>query len=226
MKRQAGWPEGCHGIVTGMISINKKLFILVGLTVAFGLGSLVVLPSKVLAEKCVDGTNVDERFLERGGNIETFCKNRGGVASGAECDNGTPIPQKEFDSGKANEFCKSKNSTYKAVGNPQNETIKRNQEEFECKKDPNLSEQQNLDKCVNENPIVATLRTIVNFLTVGVGMVITIVIIIAGIQYSTSQGDPQKAAKARGRAINAVVALAAYIFLSAFLQWVIPGGLF
>jgi hypothetical protein len=81
-------------------------------------------------------------------------------------------------------------------------------------------------ECVQNNPIVKTLLSIVNFLTVGVGAVVIIMVIIAGIQYSTAQADPQKVAAAKKRISNALMALLAYLFLGAFLQWVVPGGLF
>lgn len=55
---------------------------------------------------------------------------------------------------------------------------------------------------------------------------ITLVIILAGVQYSAASGDPGKVSAAKGRIINAVIALVSYVFLWAFLQWLIPGGAF
>ena len=51
-------------------------------------------------------------------------------------------------------------------------------------------------------------------------------IILGGIQYATSEGDPQKASGAKKRITNTLIALVAFIFLWAFLQFLIPGGLF
>jgi hypothetical protein len=59
-----------------------------------------------------------------------------------------------------------------------------------------------------------------------VGVVVVISIIIGGIQYSSSAGDPQKAARAKGRIINAIIALIAFAFLYGFLEFIIPGGAF
>lgn len=53
---------------------------------------------------------------------------------------------------------------------------------------------------------------------------ITLVIILAGVQYSAASGDPGKVSAAKGRITNAIIALVSYIFLWAFLQWLIPGG--
>jgi uncharacterized membrane protein len=58
-----------------------------------------------------------------------------------------------------------------------------------------------------------------------VGIVAVISLITAGIQYSASAGDPQKSAKAKGRITGTIIALLAYIFLYAFLEFIIPGGL-
>lgn len=57
------------------------------------------------------------------------------------------------------------------------------------------------------------------------GLAVVISIIIAGIQYSASGGDPSKVAASRKRIFNAVVALLAFMFLYAFINWVIPGGI-
>jgi hypothetical protein len=50
-------------------------------------------------------------------------------------------------------------------------------------------------------------------------------IVIGGIQYSTSAGDPQKVAQAKARISKALIALIVYFFLFAILQFLVPGGL-
>lgn len=74
--------------------------------------------------------------------------------------------------------------------------------------------------------IIKYLVIIINALSAMVGVVVVIMIIIGGIQYSTSADDPQAVANAKKRIMNAVLALVIFIFSYAFLQWVIPGGLF
>jgi hypothetical protein len=66
----------------------------------------------------------------------------------------------------------------------------------------------------------------IKLFSIAFGLVATISIIIGGINYSTSGGDPQKASKARARITNTVIALVAYMFLYALLQFLIPGGAF
>lgn len=51
-------------------------------------------------------------------------------------------------------------------------------------------------------------------------------IVIGGIQYSLSKGDSGAVASAKKRIVNALLALLAFIFLRAFLEWIIPGGIF
>ena len=62
-------------------------------------------------------------------------------------------------------------------------------------------------------------------LTVIFGLIVVVAIIIGGIQYSTSSGDPQKAAAAKSRITKAIIAVVAYLFLFAALRFLVPGGL-
>lgn len=82
------------------------------------------------------------------------------------------------------------------------------------------------DACVNDNPITKFLFVVINLLSGAIGIIIVAVIILAGIQYTTSGGNPQQAAQAKKRIINAIIALVAFFFLFAILQWLIPGGIF
>lgn len=74
--------------------------------------------------------------------------------------------------------------------------------------------------------ITSMIAKLTNILTAVVGIILIIVIILAGIQYSASSGDPQAAAAAKQRITNAAIALLAFTFMYGFLQWIIPGGLF
>lgn len=74
--------------------------------------------------------------------------------------------------------------------------------------------------------ITDKLGAIANVLSLGVGIIIVIMIIVGGIQYTMAGGDAGKVAAAKGRITNAIYALIAFFFLYAFLQWVVPGGIF
>lgn len=79
---------------------------------------------------------------------------------------------------------------------------------------------------ISTNPIVRDLNQIVDFLSVGVGVVIVGVIILGGIQYTMAGDNPNAVTAAKQRIINGLIALATFLLLSAFLQWLIPGGIF
>lgn len=76
------------------------------------------------------------------------------------------------------------------------------------------------------NPIVDLAFAIIRILSIGVGIVVVGSIIVAGIQYTTAGGDPQKTAAAIKRISNTVGALVLYIFAYALLNWLIPAGVF
>ena len=65
----------------------------------------------------------------------------------------------------------------------------------------------------------------VKFMAALAGVAVVISIVIGGIQYSSAGGDPSKVAAARGRIQQAVIALLAFLFLMAFLNFIIPGGI-
>ena len=77
-----------------------------------------------------------------------------------------------------------------------------------------------------ENAALDATFALLRFITVGVGIAAVASIIVAGIQYTTSQGNPQKAAAALKRVTSAVLGLVIYFFIFAIIQWLVPGGLF
>lgn len=95
--------------------------------------------------------------------------------------------------------------------------------EESCEDRGNCCEEANLssDNCV----IVDYLVTFTRVLSGIVGIVIVIMIAVGGIQYSAARDNPQAVVAARGRIINALVALVLYLFSFAILQWLIPGGI-
>jgi len=58
------------------------------------------------------------------------------------------------------------------------------------------------------------------------GLLAVASLVMAGIQYSASGGDPQKIMQAKKRISTTVVAIVGFFFLYAFLQFLIPGGIF
>lgn len=83
-------------------------------------------------------------------------------------------------------------------------------------------------KCIEgskANAIMVKILFFIRFLSALVLVVAVIMIIIGGIQYTTSNGNPQAVAAAKKRISDVFIGLLAYIFLWAFLEWLIPGGL-
>lgn len=80
--------------------------------------------------------------------------------------------------------------------------------------------------CLEENPIMGWIRFAVNFLSAGAGVVITIMVIVGGIQYASAGSNPQAVLAAKKKITSALIALVAFAFLFSFLQWLVPGGIF
>jgi hypothetical protein len=51
-------------------------------------------------------------------------------------------------------------------------------------------------------------------------------LVVGGIQYAASGGDPNGVAAAKKRIANAIIALVTFGLLWAFLNWIIPNGVF
>lgn len=80
--------------------------------------------------------------------------------------------------------------------------------------------------CVTKLPIIGNLNQVVNFLAAAVGVIVVAVIILGGIQYTMAGDNPNAVGEARKRITNGLIALVTFIFMYAFLQWLIPGGTF
>lgn len=78
----------------------------------------------------------------------------------------------------------------------------------------------------NDNPILAYIGGISRFLAAGIGIIIVFALVLSGIQYIMAQDNPQQVSAAKDHIWNVVIALLAYIFMFAFLQWLVPGGIF
>lgn len=149
--------------------------------------------------------NVGEAFPVESGN-EQYCGNVGGQI----VQQGQPLP--EFNVGSADEAKnRAENTQTPAPVTSEDRDAIRN-----CSAGVS---------CVQKNPIVGYTLLAINVLSAGVGVIVTIMIIIGGIQYSSAGGDPGKVKAAKSRITNAIIALIAYFFLYGFVQWLVPGGI-
>lgn len=66
---------------------------------------------------------------------------------------------------------------------------------------------------------------IISLLSAAVGVLVVITIVYGSIEFIQSGGDPGKAASGKKHITNALIGLAAFLMLYAFLQFILPGGL-
>lgn len=80
----------------------------------------------------------------------------------------------------------------------------------------------------NDQPggvIIYYLKQVLFLVNALVGGIIILVLVIAGIQYITSAGDPSNVKSAKNRVMNAVIALVLYLMMFAILNFLVPGGI-
>lgn len=75
------------------------------------------------------------------------------------------------------------------------------------------------------NALVDASFAIIRFLSVGIGMLVVASLVFAGVQYTSSRGDPAATARAMERVRSTLIALLVYIFAAAILDFVIPKGI-
>lgn len=71
--------------------------------------------------------------------------------------------------------------------------------------------------------IGCVLNLVVNIMTYGIGVLGVVGIVLSGIQYITSQGDPAKMTKAKNRIVQVVIGLVIYAVMYAALVFLVPG---
>lgn len=90
----------------------------------------------------------------------------------------------------------------------------------------NCKSEESLNTCSKNNPIVVWLSFFINMLAAIVGIGAIIMVIVAGLQYSAARDNPQGIQAAKQKLTNVLIGIAAFVFMYAFLQWLIPGGVF
>jgi hypothetical protein len=76
------------------------------------------------------------------------------------------------------------------------------------------------------NLIALYVNPAIKLMSIVVLLIVTASLVYAGVQYSASSGDAQKTGAAKTRITNTLLAFLAYVFMLAFLNFLIPGGLF
>lgn len=76
------------------------------------------------------------------------------------------------------------------------------------------------------NIIYSYIALVIKFLSIGVGLVITLMIAVSGVQYMMARDDPKKIEAAKHKIWNAVLALILFILMYALINFIVPGGVF
>lgn len=162
-----------------------------------------------------DGTPTTQQPTSGGGSS-------GGTSGGTDSNaTGSGAPPHQNNEQKAAPVCDYKKTEFTEEEKKQG-CVPRNKEGGFEGVDSNC----NVGNAGKDCSITDRLSSIANILAAGVGIVVVVMIMIGGIQYTTSGGDPSKIAAAKSKITNAVIALVAFFFLYAFLQWITPGGIF
>ena len=66
------------------------------------------------------------------------------------------------------------------------------------------------------------LNTVIDIMTIGIGILGVIGISVVGIQYLTAGGSEEKTRKAKRRMFEIVIGLVAYVILYAVVKWLMP----
>lgn len=85
---------------------------------------------------------------------------------------------------------------------------------------------QSLQNCLHDNKIVKDINVAVGVLSGIVGVVVIGSLIFAGIQYSFAGANVQATTNARNRIISSLIAFVSFLLIFAFIEWLIPGGVF
>ncbi len=83
-----------------------------------------------------------------------------------------------------------------------------------------------VDCSTGGNPIWGLLLMVINILTAGIGIVAIGGVIYAAILWTTAEDKNAQIVKSKETIFNVVVGLIAFALLYAFLQFLIPGGVF
>lgn len=86
--------------------------------------------------------------------------------------------------------------------------------------------EQSGGKDVNDTGVWGILLLAINILTAGVGVAAVGGIVYASVLYATSRGSVDQTKKAIVIIQNVVIGIVAYVLMFAFLNYIIPGGLF
>jgi hypothetical protein len=84
-----------------------------------------------------------------------------------------------------------------------------------------LSQCSNLNANSNKNDLMDVVNTIINVIIGVIGFVAVVVIILGGVQYTTSAGDPGKVKKAKDTILYGIIGLVVALLAYAIVNFVL-----
>ena len=84
-----------------------------------------------------------------------------------------------------------------------------------------LSKCNNLNANSNKNDLMTVINTIINVIIGVIGFVAVVVIILGGVQYTTSAGDPGKVKKAKDTILYGIIGLVVALLAYAIVNFVL-----
>lgn len=82
------------------------------------------------------------------------------------------------------------------------------------------------NRTTTENVSVGCLtRTVLQFLSITVGIAVVGGITTGGIMYASSGGNPSRAAQGRNIILNSLLGLVLFFLMFAFINFLVPGGI-
>lgn len=76
------------------------------------------------------------------------------------------------------------------------------------------------------NPIFALIQRVITFAAAAFGLVLVLMIVIAGLEYVISGGNPDKAKGAKKRIEQAATGFVMFVIMWGVLQIILPDGVF
>lgn len=70
--------------------------------------------------------------------------------------------------------------------------------------------------------VISVLNTVLDIMTVGIGIIGAIGITVVGIQYMTAADNEEQTRKAKRRMFEIVIGFAVYVLIYALLKWLLP----
>lgn len=85
------------------------------------------------------------------------------------------------------------------------------------------TQKNNLAECnvTGGNTLMSTVQKVINVILSVMGIIAVVMIIIGGIQYTTSSGDPQKATRAKNTILYAIIGLVVALLAFAIVNFVL-----